>query len=102
MTDIAAEALVGPWQAVLADIPGNVVDIDDPSLPLGEANIGIVRRTALPATVDGTLRLRTPCDDGDILHVWGDFDTWEDVRTRWVQAQAMAAGLNAAAKGGVR
>jgi hypothetical protein len=98
VTDLTTEALAGGWEAFLADSYGFVTDIDD--IDLGEARIVIVRRTASPPGPDADMEQRLPGahNSEDKLVEWDDFDHLDDVRARWAQAQAMAAGLNNAAE----
>lgn len=100
--------LRGPWVAVLADPLGFVYDspqdarenADDPT---DDFRIRIVRDSALPNDRSGDrLRLPSSYHEGDIAHDL--YDVWlvdadeESVgaEARRAQAQAMAAGLNAA------
>lgn len=98
---ISAEALAGPWQAVLADRFGEVMTIDefdewqvDPD----DVKVVIVRGTAVPTDRHDTGELRLPGSwrSDDRLVEFDDFEEPEEVEARWAQAQAMAAGLNAA------
>lgn len=68
-----------------------------------DVRIMIVRGSAAPANDHGRY-LRTPssghevCDPWyieDVADEWGWFDDRDQFDRRWVQAQAMAAGLNA-------
>jgi hypothetical protein len=109
LTDIQrAEALAGPWLAVLADRWGYVYDsVDDARAnvedPDDEVKVTVVRGTAVPNDRDG-LRLRLPgsCHSGDVAYELDDvyLDDPDDpsigAEVRLEQAQAMAAGLNAA------
>lgn len=104
MTDLTTEALAGPWQAVLA-VAGTVIthtEIGD--IRHEEISVMILRGTSLPYVYD-----RDPCDPNwirvpdlfkraDRPIEWNHFESDDEVRTAWVQAQAMAAGLNNAAK----
>lgn len=86
-----ADALRGPWRAVAADAGGwPTTDI-----PTSVAAIRVVR---VPIA-DKQLRPRfhgEPLPD-DVAYEVDTFGDEADVEERWVQAQAMAAGLNAAA-----
>ncbi|WP_250029697.1 hypothetical protein [Paractinoplanes maris] len=94
--------LSGPWRAVLvADEDGNgrfEVENFDYMTGSDEVDISIRRGTALP-DVDGNLPVSYR--SGDIIELWEglyveDGDPSTDGPARWAQAQAMAAGLNAA------
>lgn len=79
------EALRGPWQAVLTDDSGWVVnpaDLDEEE----DERFG-----------KGEWRLAGTYDPADRLVTFDDFEELSEVRIRWVQAQAMVAGLNAGA-----
>jgi hypothetical protein len=99
MTD-TTDHLRGPWRAILADECGDVVDSLDGFEPDDEVTITIRRGSALPdedGELPGTYR------SGDIIELWDglyveDGDPSTDAPARWAQAQAMAAGLNAAAE----
>lgn len=100
--EIRTEALAGPWEAVLSDLYGNVATLDEvrewPEDDLDEVRVSIARRSALPAgpDADGEKKLPGSYNGGDLLIEWADFEEYDEVETRWVQAEAMAAGLNAA------
>lgn len=98
-TDPTTEALRGPWQAVLAWRDGYLTTWDDVDEP-GDVRIQIVRDTAAPIDRDGDGMPRLPgtYNGADLLADWDgeDFEDLDEVRARWVQAQAMAVGLNAA------
>jgi hypothetical protein len=94
---IHAEALAGPWVAVLAARDGWLVVVDDEEDDPKDVQIVIVRRSAAPVDHYGTDRLPGSYASPDHLVRFDDFEDWVEVRTRWVQAQAMVAGLNAAA-----
>jgi hypothetical protein len=88
-------ALQGPWQAVIADGDGFIVDIDRARLLwLSDMYVQIVvgRGTAIPVGVRMTESAAT-----DVLYmVDGDLiEDEDDLFNRWVQAQAIAAALNA-------
>lgn len=110
-TDLAADALCGPWQAVLADRHGFVYNsvtdaVENVEDPYEEVTVTVVRGTALPTDRDGTtgcrLRLPRSYNSGDVAYEIDDVclvdadDPSVEAEARWVQAQAMAAGLNAA------
>jgi hypothetical protein len=98
--ELRAEALAGPFEAVIADRYGHVIkpaeirDADDPD----ELEVSIRRRTALPSgpDADGNRRLSGITSFGDVVTEWSGFDDHDEVETCWVQAEAMTAGLNAA------
>lgn len=101
--NLHTEALAGPWTAVLADLNGHVTDLDDvrgwhPS-ELDEVSISIVRRSATPTgpDSDGDRKLPGTYNGGDLLIEWAGFEDHDEVEARLVQAEAMVAGLNAAA-----
>jgi hypothetical protein len=97
-----SEHLRGPWKAILAQGP----DVLEGTDPLGEldpgneVDISIRRESALPDS-DGFLP--GTCFSGDVIELWDDLyvedgDPATSADARWAQAQAMAAGLNAAAE----
>lgn len=107
--------LQGPWAAVIADRDGFVYNsVDDvrenAEDPEDEYTIAVVRGSAVPTDRNGTTgcRLRLPgsafCGDKayeiENIYLDGDGDETTGLEARWAQAQAMAAGLNAA--GGAR
>lgn len=107
-----AEALRGPWVAVLADGDGFVYDsVDDAREnaedPEDQFTVTVVRGSAAPSDRDGTtginLRLPGTFMAGDVAYVLDDvyLDDPDDpsvgADARLAQALAMAAGLNAAA-----
>ncbi len=100
--DMRAEALRGPWEAVLTETAGWVMTLDDFEEP-GDARISIVRRTAAPGgpDADGDQRLPGTYNSDDHLIEFCDFEEFDEVEARWVQAQAMVEGLNAAARSGM-
>lgn len=96
-----------PWVAYLASLDGFVYQsVDDAADDLGneeEVRIGVARGSAAPKERDGGLRLPGTYRAGDQAF---EFETYTDdgygdesqsAATRYAQAQAMAAGLNAAA-----
>jgi hypothetical protein len=103
-----SEHLRGPWLATLSDRAGFVYDsvadargnADDPD---DEFSVSIVRGTAMPDDRSGC-RLRMPGSysagdqifDLDDLYLDDDGDESVTAGARFAQAQAMAAGLNAA------
>lgn len=96
---IRDEALNGPWESVLTDNSGweiNPEYLDD--YEPDDVRISIVRGTAAPAASGpvGARRLPGTYNSDDHLIEFDDFEDLDEVRARWVQAQAMAAGLNAA------
>lgn len=97
-TDVTADALAGPWHAVLYDSGHWLINADRVEhirdAP-ADVTISIVRRTGRP-TLDRRLPFETM--SGDRIASWTGFDDLDDLRGCWVQAQAMAAGLNQAAK----
>lgn len=91
-----ADALAGPWTAVLSDGDGFVYEsighVDDGDY----VNVSVVRRSAAP--VDD--RLPGSYDPRDVLYQHDTFDAPEDgaeIAERWAQAQAIADALNAPA-----
>lgn len=104
MTTTDADALRGPWQAVLAWRDGYVTtwnDADEACADHDDLRIAIVRDTAVPTDRDGDgmLRMASTYKSTDHLIEWDGeyFDDLDEVRARWLQAQAMVAGLNIAA-----
>lgn len=105
---ITADALRGPWLAVLADRWGFVYDsvadaAENTEDPDEEHRVTIVRGTAMPNDRSGC-RLRLPgtyrCGDVAFelndVYLDGEGDESTGAAARLAQAQAMAAGLNAA------
>lgn len=103
MSEIS-EHLRGPWKAILAqgaevlEGPDPLGDLD----PSDEVDISIRRGSALPDS-DGFLN--GTYASGDIIELWDDLyvedgDPSTDADARWLQAQAMADGLNAAWRAG--
>jgi hypothetical protein len=84
--------LEGPWTAVLSDGDGYAVDDLGELFADSEVEISIRRDTALP---DDEGKLPGSFNGGDLIEVFGDY-FGEGGEPRWAQAQAMAAGLNAA------
>lgn len=100
-TEATADALRGPWQAVLIDGDGYVIDNMSDLHPHQEVSISIRRWSALPTGPVGEQRLPGTCRSGDVIELWDylyveDGDPSTDAPARWAQAQAMAAGLNSA------
>lgn len=93
---IRAEALAGPWVAVLAASDGWLVIVDAEEDDPEDVQIAIVRRSAAPVDDYGVDRLPGSYASPDHLVRFDDFEDWAEVRACWVQAQAMVAGLNAA------
>ncbi|MFG2046182.1 hypothetical protein ACGFIW_01960 [Micromonospora sp. NPDC048935] len=96
--------LRGPWVAYLADSDGFVYEsVADVIADLGdeeEVRIGVVRGSAAPTERDGGLRLPGTNKVGDRafeveVYVDGEGDNADSAVTRYAQALAMAAGLNA-------
>jgi hypothetical protein len=107
MTDQINEHLRGPWVAVLTDRSGFVyesvaVAVED----LGEdydeeVEISVRRGSAAPADRFGNLRTPGSYSTGDLAYETEAYlvdpgDASVGAEARYVQAQAMAAGLNAA------
>lgn len=94
-----AEALRGPWRAILAQTGDVVPDDELGALDASdEVDISIRRGSALP---DDEGRLPGTCYSADVIELWEDLyvedgDPGTSADARWAQAQAMAAGLNAA------
>ncbi len=100
-TTIQAEALRGPWQAVLSN-RGDVLPESELSYleDDDEVDISIRRGSALP---DGAGSLPGTYYGADLIRLWEDLyvgDRVDDdgVDACWVRAKAMSAGLNAAAE----
>jgi hypothetical protein len=101
--DIVHQALHGPWQAVLAWRDGWVAtwgDFDGNCSEPGDVRILIVRGTAAPVDLlgDGMPRMPGTYNGADLLVEWDgeEFDDVPALEARWLQAQVMVAGLNAA------
>ncbi|MEU0078626.1 hypothetical protein ABZY58_12070 [Micromonospora tulbaghiae] len=96
-----------PWVAYLASPDGWVyASADDAAEDLGpeeEVRIGVARGTCAPIEEDGGLRLPDGTfNAGDRVfeletYIDGEGDESQSAAVRYAQAQAMAAGLNAAA-----
>ncbi len=85
-----SEHLRGPWQVVLSTEGTIISGLDE--LETGEdADFCIVRASAIP--VDGDWPRVFSGDD--VIELWEDLEP-DEAEIRLVQAQAMAAGLNAA------
>lgn len=104
------EHLCGPWVAILSDDSGFVFPtVEDAIESLGgeeEVEIAVVRGSAMPNDRDGTtgVLLRRPGSvmSGDVAYEIECYlidpdDPSVGADARYAQAQAMAAGLNAAA-----
>lgn len=99
---MAAEHLRGPWMAVLSDTDGTVYPTVAAAIEnLGEeeeVEIAVVRGTAAPT--DGERPGRHACGDAAYeieCYLIDPDDPSVGAEARYAQAQAMAAGLNAAA-----
>ena len=96
-------ALDGPWEAILSD-HGDIVTIDNIRADYSEEDlddlcISIVRRSAAPtSTTDGYRSMPGSYVTADQISEWEDFEEYDEVETRWVQAVAMVDGLNAASR----
>jgi hypothetical protein len=85
-----SDHLRGPWQAVLSTEGTIVSGLDE--LEAGEsADFCIVRASAIP--VDGDWPRVFSGDD--VIELWEGLEP-DEAEIRWVQVQAMVAGLNAA------
>jgi hypothetical protein len=98
-----ADALRGPWKAVMSS-HGDIVNLPELA-PDDEVDISIRRATALPVKEDDDTCLPGTCNSGDLIRLWENLyveevDPSTDAAARWAQAQAMAAGLNAANREG--
>ncbi|GAB7044902.1 hypothetical protein [Catenuloplanes indicus] len=91
-TDNPANAvhLRGPWQVVLS-VEGQVLDTFDHVDATDEIDICICRGTAIPKNGGWP----DTYSGDDEIELWTDLE-YDEARVRWIQAQAMAAGLNAA------
>ncbi len=95
--------LRGPWQAVLSHRGESYPDMRTALIELGhkgEVDISVRRGTAL-AHEDDDGYLPSSYNSGDVAYelegvYFSDGDPSTDAEARWVQAQAIAAGLNAA------
>lgn len=94
MTD-TANHLQGPWVAILS-AEGNLIP-DASELSENEAaDICIVRRSAVPVeNEDGALDWPRAFSGDDMIELFEELE-YAEAQIRWAQAQAMAAGLNAA------
>ncbi len=96
----------GPWQAVLSYRGESYPDMRTARIELdrrGEVDISVRRGTALPHEDDDGY-LPDGYNSGDVAYqldgvYFSDGDPSTDAEARWAQAQAMAAGLNAAGGG---
>lgn len=99
------EHLTGPWQAVVSNCGESYPDIRIAMVELGaegSVDISVRRGTALPHQDDDGY-LPGSYISGDMAYelegvYFSDGDPSTDAEARWVQAQAMAAGLNAASE----
>jgi hypothetical protein len=104
--DSRAGALAGPWRAVLADLNGDVYasvaaapeGVEDQDEPV---TISVVRGTALPVDRGGDLCAPGTYHSGDVAYELDGVDLEDDdpsvgADARFIQAEAMSAGLNAA------
>ncbi|MEV1013720.1 hypothetical protein AB0I89_23505 [Micromonospora sp. NPDC049801] len=101
------ESSNNPWVAYLASADGWVYQsAEDAAEDLGsdaEVRVGVARGTCAPVEDDGALRLQggTYLAGDQVfeleLYIDGEGNEAESAATRYAQAQAMAAGLNAAA-----
>jgi len=96
---LRAEALAGPFEAVIADRYGDVIPLDDlrSADDPDELEVTIRRRSALPFSNGEERRLSGVTAGGDIVAEWSGFEEHDEVEACWIRAEAMAAGLNAAA-----
>jgi len=103
MTDqTTTDALRGPWEAVLSYCGMVYKTLDEALAALSSTDavdIAVVRGTALPE--DGYLpedkvRPGDIAHHDDMVYIDGEGDPGRSAAVRWVQAQAMAAGLNMA------
>lgn len=95
-----ADALAGPWQAVLAyreGFPLTIEEFNSDGVDPDDVRIQIVRGTAAPANYHGNLRLPGCFQSADKLVEFDDFEEDEEVAACWARAQAMVVGLNMAA-----
>jgi hypothetical protein len=86
----AADHLRGPWEAVLSSEGCVISGLDELETSEG-ADISICRGSAIP--VDGDWP--SVFSGEDVIELWDDLE-FDEAEIRWAQAQAMAAGLNAA------
>lgn len=98
--------LAGPWKAILSDRNGDIYDtVNEARINLGphaEVEISVRRGTALPETELIGATLPGSNYSGDVACTidayLGDPHDEVGAEARYAQAQAMAAGLNTAAK----
>jgi hypothetical protein len=89
-----ADFLRGPWQAVLS-VGGDIIP-DLSEAYDGDVDICIVRSSAIPVTAeDDVWEWPKRFSGDDMIELWDDIEP-DEAERRWAQAQAMAAGLNAA------
>lgn len=105
----AAEALRGPWHAYIAELDGfvytSVDDLRENHQDEDGFSVVIVRATAMPNDRSGC-RDRLPGSytsadkalEIEDLFLDDEADDSESVEVQWARAQAMCAGLNAAAE----
>jgi hypothetical protein len=90
-----SDHLRGPWQAVLSvsgDIYADFSDLHG----FEEVDISICRASACPVRgEDGITEWPRSFRGDDMIELFEDLEH-DEAQIRWVQAQAMAAGLNAA------
>ncbi|AEV86697.1 hypothetical protein ACWT_5680 [Actinoplanes sp. SE50] len=87
--------LRGPWQAVLSYRGEPLPDIAALNGEDG-ADFSICRGTAIPVDLGGGLLDWPRSFSGDdVIELWEDVE-YDEAKIRWVQVQAMVAGLNAA------
>lgn len=100
---ICAEALRGPWRALIVDDGGCVCDEAELRDLDGDVEVVIVRATAMPERDDDGDDDGDPIESmprswtgGDQVFSRDGFGDAAEAMITWRQAQAMAAGLNAA------
>lgn len=87
--------LRGPWQAVISHRGEPLIDIAALNGEDG-ADFSICRNTAIPVDLgDGILDWPRVLSGDDVIELWDDVE-YDEAEIRWVQVQAMVAGLNAA------
>jgi hypothetical protein len=101
---IRADALAGPWQALVLDECGDPFDEESFAELLAHTAAGdptdvtvvVVRDSALEPNSDGQ-RLTGAYDVLDLLCEWRAIEEPDEALARWEQAKAVAAALNARA-----